>query len=234
MTAWAWAALGTAGAFVMAALGDLISEEIRGWLDLAPRAILSLAATRLDPTQRETIYEGEWLPELCYALRGAESRPITRLIRGTTYATSLLIAAHRMARSEPTPRVSAGTSTDNRNLIHSPNLHRSLITRIPVVTGRDLAEWFSRLESAPAFLRREERAHWLADDAGISCGYAYAIVEEYEMRPRLLAARSVRCHDGDLCTRATPSPAWYGSRTSLADLGDLGVAGESGAFVEPS
>ncbi|MBV9444366.1 MAG: DUF4287 domain-containing protein, partial [Streptosporangiaceae bacterium] len=37
----------------------------------------------------------------------------------------------------------------------------------------------------PAFLRREERAHWLADDAGISCGYAYAIVHEYEMRRRL-------------------------------------------------
>jgi hypothetical protein len=28
--------------------------------------------------------------------------------------------------------------------------------------------------------------------------------------------------------------AWYGSRISLADLRDLGVAGESGAFVEPS
>src|ERR1022692_3456837 len=28
--------------------------------------------------------------------------------------------------------------------------------------------------------------------------------------------------------------AYYGSRTSLADQGNLGVAGESGAFVEPS
>jgi hypothetical protein len=27
---------------------------------------------------------------------------------------------------------------------------------------------------------------------------------------------------------------YYGNRTSLADQGDLGVAGESGAFVEPS
>jgi hypothetical protein len=71
------------------------------------------------------------------------------------------------------------------SLIHSPHLHSSLIARIPVVTGRDLAEWFSRLESGPAFLRREERANWLADDAGISHGYAYAIVHEYEMRRRL-------------------------------------------------
>ena len=71
------------------------------------------------------------------------------------------------------------------SLTHSPNLHNSLIARIPVNTGRTLAEWFHRLESGPAFLRREERAHWLADDAGISCGYAHAIVHEYEMRRRL-------------------------------------------------
>ena len=71
------------------------------------------------------------------------------------------------------------------SLIHSPNLHSSLIARIPVVTGRDLAEWFHRLESGPAFLRRDERAHWLADDAGISHGYANAIVHEYEMRRRM-------------------------------------------------
>ena len=71
------------------------------------------------------------------------------------------------------------------SLIHSPNLHSSLIARIPVVTGHALDEWFHRLESGPAFLRREERAHWLADEGGISCGYAYAIVHEYEMRRRL-------------------------------------------------
>jgi Domain of unknown function (DUF4287) len=71
------------------------------------------------------------------------------------------------------------------SLTHSPMLHNSLIARIPVVTGRDLAEWFSRLESGPAFLRCDERAHWLADDAGISSGYASAIVHEYEMRRRL-------------------------------------------------
>ena len=70
-------------------------------------------------------------------------------------------------------------------LNHSPETHKNLIARIPSVTGRDLREWFASLESGPAFLRCEERAHWLADDAGISCGYAYAIVHEYEMRRRL-------------------------------------------------
>jgi hypothetical protein len=70
------------------------------------------------------------------------------------------------------------------SLTHSPSMHSNLIARIPVVTGQNLAEWFSRLESGPAFLRREERIHWLADDAGISCGYAHAIVHEYEMQRR--------------------------------------------------
>jgi len=190
MTVWAWALVVWAGAMVMAALGDLISEEIRGWLDLVPRAILSLAATRLDPAQRETIYRDGWLPELCYALRGAESRPITRLVRGTAFAASLLIAARRIARSAPTvpisstPPISIDTPTGQGPLI-SPNLHRALIARIPVTTGRELAEWFVRVDSGPSFLRCDERARWLAEDAGISDGYANAIVHEHEMRRRL-------------------------------------------------
>jgi hypothetical protein len=98
MTTVAWTGICLAAALILAATGDLISEEIRGWLDLAPRVILRLAATQLDPSQLETIYHDEWLPELTYALRGAESRPITRLIRGIAYAAGLLIAAHRIAR----------------------------------------------------------------------------------------------------------------------------------------
>jgi hypothetical protein len=97
MTAWAWAAGTLVGALVLAAVGDLISDEIRGWLDLAPRAILHLAATQLDAAQRETIYQDEWLPELTYALRGAEARPITRLITGIKYAMGILIAARHVA-----------------------------------------------------------------------------------------------------------------------------------------
>jgi RNA polymerase sigma factor (sigma-70 family) len=98
MTAWAWAALCFIGAALISAVGDLVSEEIRGWLDLLPRCILRLAAARLDADQRSTVYKDEWLPELCHVLRGAESRPITRLIRGVTFAIGLLIAARRIAR----------------------------------------------------------------------------------------------------------------------------------------
>lgn len=69
-------------------------------------------------------------------------------------------------------------------LIHSPETHRNLISRIPSVTGRGLPEWFESLESSPPFLRCEDRAHWLSDEHGLSHGYASAIVREYELQRR--------------------------------------------------
>lgn len=70
------------------------------------------------------------------------------------------------------------------SLTHSPDMHKSLIARIPFVTGREIGEWFRHLESGPAFLRCDERANWLADEHGISHGYANAIVHEYELQRR--------------------------------------------------
>lgn len=66
----------------------------------------------------------------------------------------------------------------------SPETHQNLIARIPVVTGRALHEWFESIDNGPAFLRCEERATWLADEHGLSHGYANAIVHEYERRRR--------------------------------------------------
>jgi Domain of unknown function (DUF4287) len=70
------------------------------------------------------------------------------------------------------------------SLTHSPDMHKSLIARIPLQTGREMAEWFIRLESGPSFLRREERANWLADEHNICDRYAAAIVHEWEMLRR--------------------------------------------------
>jgi len=70
------------------------------------------------------------------------------------------------------------------SLTHSPEMHKSLIARIPSVTGVELREWFRNLESGPSFLRCEERANWLADEHGLSHGYASAIVHEYEVQRR--------------------------------------------------
>lgn len=93
-----WTVIAIVAALVMAAITNLVSEEARGWLDLLPRSILRLAAHRLNEAQRSTIYEDEWLPELAYILRGAESRPITRLIRGLTFALGLLATAKRISQ----------------------------------------------------------------------------------------------------------------------------------------
>jgi hypothetical protein len=64
-------------------------------------------------------------------------------------------------------------------LLHSPELHKNLIARIPTVTGRGLPEWFEAIEAGPSFQRSEERANWLADEHGISHGYAAALVQEH-------------------------------------------------------
>jgi hypothetical protein len=81
----------------IAVVGELISEEVRDRLDQAPRGILRLAARRLDPGQRTTVYRDEWEPELTYILKGTEARPVTRLITGSWYAFGILVNARRIA-----------------------------------------------------------------------------------------------------------------------------------------
>ncbi|RJL33307.1 DUF4287 domain-containing protein [Bailinhaonella thermotolerans] len=70
------------------------------------------------------------------------------------------------------------------SLNHSPETHSKLIARVPTITGRELPEWFQALDNGPAFLRCEERTNWLADEHGLSHGYASAIVHEHERRRR--------------------------------------------------
>jgi Bacterial PH domain len=83
------------GALLLAAFSDLVSEELRGWLDLAPRGVLRIAAIQLTRSQRKTVYQEVWIPDLAYVLRGKESRPVTRLIRGMAFAISLLFSVRR-------------------------------------------------------------------------------------------------------------------------------------------
>jgi hypothetical protein len=93
-----WSIVLLAGGLVGAAIGELVSEEIRGWLDLVPRGILRLAARRLTPSIRRGTYEDVWLPDLVGALKGADARPITRLLVGIRFAGGLFFAAHRINR----------------------------------------------------------------------------------------------------------------------------------------
>jgi len=68
---------------------------------------------------------------------------------------------------------------------HSLETQSKLIARVPSITGRELPEWFRTIDNGPAFLRCEERANWLADEHGLTHGYASAIVYEHERRRRL-------------------------------------------------
>jgi hypothetical protein len=79
----------------------MASDEVRGWLDIAPRAILRLAGARLSREQRERLYHEEWLPELQYIMKEAETRPITRAIRAIGFALGLLMAARAVSRLRP-------------------------------------------------------------------------------------------------------------------------------------
>jgi hypothetical protein len=102
-----WTALGVVGGLGMTAFGDMVSEEVRDRLDHLPHAILRLAAKRLDPGQRATMYDDEWMPELTYILTGDEARPVTRLYHGTHFALGILMSIGRITRQlRPTPEQS--------------------------------------------------------------------------------------------------------------------------------
>ncbi|MBB6173480.1 hypothetical protein HNR23_003540 [Nocardiopsis mwathae] len=70
------------------------------------------------------------------------------------------------------------------SVTHSPETHALLIARIPTVTGRQLHEWFDKLEKGPGLTRCSERTNWLADEYQLSHGYAQAIVQEFDRRRR--------------------------------------------------
>ena len=71
------------------------------------------------------------------------------------------------------------------SLTHSPETAQEPDRAHPVRHRTRPPEWFAGLESGPAFLRCEERAHWLADEHGLTHGYASAIVHEYELQRRI-------------------------------------------------
>jgi hypothetical protein len=91
-----------AGGLVTATLAhawlELASDEIRGWLEVIPGAILRAAAMRLPADQRLEVYRAEWLPDLLYITRRAEGRPITRFLVGTRFSLGHLRSARRQAR----------------------------------------------------------------------------------------------------------------------------------------
>jgi lipopolysaccharide/colanic/teichoic acid biosynthesis glycosyltransferase len=94
----AWAVLmGVTGALVTAVVGDLVSEEVRTRLERLPAAFIRLAGRWVPADARDEVTD-EWLAELAYILRGTESLPISRLVRGTRFAMGLLRGAPAIGR----------------------------------------------------------------------------------------------------------------------------------------
>jgi hypothetical protein len=83
---------------IVMALSQMIGDELRGSLELAPRGLLRLAALRLPADQRQFIYNEEWLPELIHQLREADGRPISRLVFGIKYAADMVRGAGVVGR----------------------------------------------------------------------------------------------------------------------------------------
>jgi hypothetical protein len=144
MTAWVYVIGAFVGAIFLSAAGSLASDEIKGRLELLPRAILWIAARWLDPAQRVTVYEEEWLPELIYIVRDSESLPITRLVLGVRYSIGIVIASQRVSRQlasipqHPTPVTWAARAETAVNLVTgrigaAPPLpiNRSMWERVP-------------------------------------------------------------------------------------------------------
>lgn len=74
MSAFLWAALGVVGGSGLAAVGDMVSEEVRDRLDHLPHAILRLAARQLNESQRADLYVDGGRPRSSY--RAASSCPV--------------------------------------------------------------------------------------------------------------------------------------------------------------
>jgi ubiquitin-like protein Pup len=91
-----WVVLLFAAALGGAVTMKLFTDETCGWIGRIPFLILRIAASRIPREFREGLYE-EWEAELIYELRNTAERPITRLLAGMRYASSLVRGSKKAA-----------------------------------------------------------------------------------------------------------------------------------------
>ena len=214
------------GGTVTAMTGELVNEEIRGWLDYLPRFILRLAARRLDPAGKITIYEDEWLPELTCILRGAEARPISRLIIGVKFSVGLLITARRIARhlhrtspdlAQPSPRpvITASAAQISISLVAQREFLRGLVGKI--LARRTVL--FDAVSLAKASLESAERV--VAERVVAGGAGTVSPLVMLAMRDRDTCRARLRALDEEL-------------RTTEQELRDLTVTREQAHLCQPA
>ena len=79
------------------AFADMCKEEMRTRLELLPQALLRLAIWQLPPQVRDDQGE-EWRGQLAHILKASDGMPLTKLIRGTHYAASMILPARSIGR----------------------------------------------------------------------------------------------------------------------------------------
>lgn len=101
------AGLVAAGLVAMTIFGkvmvDMASGEVRGRLEQLPYFILRLARRRLPAELRKPHHDDWWLPDLHERLQRDAEKPVTRLLKGVWYSSSLVVGAGRIARSAGVP-----------------------------------------------------------------------------------------------------------------------------------
>jgi transcriptional regulator with XRE-family HTH domain len=191
MSGYLLALLGIAGGLLAAALGDMVSEEVRDRLDQLPRAILRLAACRLDAPERTLIYDDEWVPELTYILQGDEARPVSRIYHGTRFALGILIAARRIARDlRRAAPVSDGQPASLQAVGHAEQLE--LDDRPQPLASESPADSFVlRLLLGSQLRRLREAADITAERAGYEIRASRSKISRMETGRILFKARDV-------------------------------------------
>ena len=84
------------GTLIWRTVGAMCAEEINTRIGLLPNALLRVAALRLPHGIRSDLAD-EWTAELDFIVSGTDGLPMTRLLRGLRFATSLLLTAKSVA-----------------------------------------------------------------------------------------------------------------------------------------
>jgi hypothetical protein len=116
MSAFVWLVSGVVGGVVMATITDLLSEEMRARLDRLPQALVWVAVRRLPAHAREDMRR-EWVGELHEYLHGHHAVPVTRLVKGSWFALSLIWGSKKVAQGLPEADQSV---TDRRDASPAP------------------------------------------------------------------------------------------------------------------
>jgi hypothetical protein len=100
-----------AAAWLVKVIVEMLTIEGQNRLSLLPSLLLRLAARRVSAALRADL-ENKWQIELLHIEQQTEGLPVTRLVRGTSFAVGILVSAGGISKAL-SPKVGANTPADN-------------------------------------------------------------------------------------------------------------------------